>query len=109
VLRLARTLSALSAAGAALPRRLVLQCGNTSAQNKNRFVLGLLAVLIRGGLMDECSVRFLHKGHTKCSQDQLFACFKEMLELLGAFCFAVAGPGALPHLSVLCSQHHVRL
>ena len=55
------------------PRNLYLQLDNCSGENKNRFFLTFLALLIQLGVFDRIKLSFLQVGHTHEDIDQLFS------------------------------------
>ncbi len=55
------------------PRNLFLQLDNCSGENKNRFFLTFLAMLVQLGVFDRIKLSFLQVGHTHEDIDQLFS------------------------------------
>lgn len=55
------------------PRNLYLQLDNCSGENKNRFFLTFLALLVQLGVFDRIKLNFLQVGHTHEDIDQLFS------------------------------------
>ena len=68
-----RTFMKLRAQGKRFPRRLNIQLDNTSKDNKSRFVIAYLYMLVCCGCFDEITVFFFEVGHTHCDADQLFS------------------------------------
>ena len=68
-----RTFLKLRAQGKKFPPRLYLQLDNTSKDNKSRFVVAYLYMLVCCGCFDEIDVFFFEVGHTHCDADQLFS------------------------------------
>ena len=68
-----RTLKAIVAKGEKLPETLYLQLDNTVKQNKNRFLLGFLGMLVQAGVFKHIILSFLPVGHTHEDIDQLFS------------------------------------
>jgi hypothetical protein len=56
-----------------LPPHLFLQLDNTTKQNKSRFMLGWMAVLVRWGIFRDVVISFLPVGHTHEDIDQFFS------------------------------------
>ena len=67
-----RTFLKLRAQGKRFPPKLYLQLDNTSKDNKSRFVVAYLYMLVCCGCFDEIDVFFFEVGHTHCDADQLF-------------------------------------
>ena len=61
--------------GKEFPPTLYLQLDNTCKENKNRFLFGYCAMLVRLGLFEKVVVGFLPKGHTHEDIDQMFSRF----------------------------------
>ncbi|CAM9584489.1 unnamed protein product [Ectocarpus fasciculatus] len=59
--------------GQQLPRRLWLQMDNCSRENKNRFFLAYLHLLVHYGVFDCIELHFGLKGHTHDEIDQVFS------------------------------------
>ena len=57
-----------------LPPILLIQLDNCTRENKNKFFLGYLEILVSLGLFNEIHVSFLPKGHTHEDIDQVFSC-----------------------------------
>ena len=68
-----RTFLKLRAQGKRFPPNLYLQLDNTSKDNKSRFVVAYLYMLVCCGCFDEIDVFFFEVGHTHCDADQLFS------------------------------------
>ena len=68
-----RTFLKLRAQGKRFPPKLYLQLDNTSKDNKSRFVVAYLYMLVCCGCFDEIDVFFFEVGHTHCDADQLFS------------------------------------
>ena len=68
-----RTFLHLRSQGKRFPRRLNIQLDNTSKDNKSRFVIAYLYMLVCCGCFDEITVFFFEVGHTHCDADQLFS------------------------------------
>ena len=68
-----RTFMKLRAQGKRFPRRLNIQLDNTSKDNKSRFVIAYLYMLVCCGCFEEITVFFFEVGHTHCDADQLFS------------------------------------
>ena len=68
-----RTFLKLLAQGKKFPPKLNLQLDNTSKDNKSRFVVAYLYMLVSCGCFDEIEVFFFEVGHTHCDADQLFS------------------------------------
>ena len=47
-----------------MPRHLVLQCDNTTAQTKNQFAFSMMAYLVGVEKFASVNAMFLHVGHT---------------------------------------------
>ncbi|XP_052789179.1 uncharacterized protein LOC128223807 [Mya arenaria] len=58
-----------------LPEVLYLQLDNCPGANKNRFVIGFLALLVQAGIFKKIKLSFLMVGHTHEDIDQLFSRF----------------------------------
>jgi hypothetical protein len=58
-----------------LPSVLFLQLDNTTRQNKGRYVLAFLALLVEHGIFERVYVCFLPVGHTHEDIDQMFSRF----------------------------------
>ena len=68
--------------GRPLGRSLHLQLDNTTAENKNTTVFGLVAWLVARGIFDEGVIFYMHVGHTYNDLDQTFApLIAEMLRI----------------------------
>jgi hypothetical protein len=67
------TLNAQLAKEGFLPKYLYLQLDNTVKQNKNKFLMGFLGLLIINGVFENIYVSFLPVGHTHEDIDQLFS------------------------------------
>eukprot|EP00752_Nemacystus_decipiens_P017096 g15312.t1 len=61
------------ATGTPLPRKLHLQLDNCSRENKNRFFIGYLNLLVSFGVFDVIEMHFGLKGHTHDEIDQVFS------------------------------------
>lgn len=59
--------------GRPLGRKLHLQLDNTSAENKNLTIIGLVALLVAWGVFSEASIFFMTVGHTYNELDAAFA------------------------------------
>jgi hypothetical protein len=59
--------------GQKLPSVLFLQLDNTTKQNKGRYVLAFLALLVEHGIFERIYVCFLPVGHTHEDIDQMFS------------------------------------
>ena len=59
--------------GRKLPPVLFLQLDNTTKQNKGRFVLAFLALLVEHGIFERAYVCYLPVGHTHEDIDQMFS------------------------------------
>jgi hypothetical protein len=70
---LIRYLKSLKLTGQNIPKTLYLQLDNTCKQNKNKYLIGVLAYLVNSGVFSEILVSFLPKGHTHEDIDQLFS------------------------------------
>lgn len=66
------TLAARLALGRPLGRVLHLQLDNTTSENKNRTLLGFVALLVAWGVFDSATVFFLPVGHTYNELDAAF-------------------------------------
>ena len=55
-----------------MPKHLVIQSDNTTAQAKNSLVGQFLAHLVGAGLFDTCALNFLPAGHTREDVDLVF-------------------------------------
>ena len=59
-----------------------LQLDNTTAENKNNTVVGLMALLVAWNIFQEVTIFFLHVGHTCNDLDQTFSpLIQEMLRI----------------------------
>jgi hypothetical protein len=56
-----------------IPKTLFLQLDNTTRQNKGKYLMAYLSLLVEHGVFDEVRVNFLPKGHTHEDVDQLFS------------------------------------
>lgn len=63
------------ARGGNLAPKLYLQLDNTCKQNKNKYVMSFLALLVEHGVFREIVVSFLPVGHTHEDIDQMFSRF----------------------------------
>jgi general stress protein 26 len=61
--------------GKKLPNVLFLQLDNTTKQNKGRFVMAFLSLLVHHGVFERIYVCFLPVGHTHEDIDQMFSRF----------------------------------
>jgi general stress protein 26 len=61
--------------GKKLPNVLFLQLDNTTKQNKGRFLMAFLALLVHHGVFERIYVCFLPVGHTHEDIDQMFSRF----------------------------------
>ena len=68
-----RTFLKLRAQGKLFPRRLNLQLDNTSKDNKARYLMAYLFMLVCCGLFEEIQIFFFQVGHTHCDADQIFS------------------------------------
>ena len=60
-----------------IPRKLYLQLDNCSRENKNRYVLAYLALLVHRKVFQEVEISFLPVGHTHEDIDQIFSCLSK--------------------------------
>jgi len=70
---LIRQLKAMKSRNEHIPTTLCLQLDNTCKQNKNKYLVGMLAYLVQRGVFKKVLVSFLPKGHTHEDIDQLFS------------------------------------
>lgn len=63
-----------------LPRMLYLQADNCYKEIKNRYTIGLLALLIHYGWCDEIIVSTMIAGHTHADIDQMFSTYSQGIE-----------------------------
>ena len=66
------------------PKKLFLQADNAWAENKNRYVLAFLFVLVMKGIFAEVEMHFLMKGHTHEDVDRMFSFIRKKLQKLSA-------------------------
>ena len=59
--------------------KLYIQLDNYGRENKNQYVIGFLALLVKLKVFDEVNLGFLMKGHTHEDIDQLFSCISRYL------------------------------
>lgn len=69
----------------ALPPVLYLQLDNTARENKNKFVMAYLNMLVHLGVFKKIKVGFLLVGHTHDQIDQMFSKFSSKLNKRKAF------------------------
>uniref|UniRef100_A0A8W8JJX8 DUF7869 domain-containing protein n=1 Tax=Magallana gigas TaxID=29159 RepID=A0A8W8JJX8_MAGGI len=65
--------------GKSLPPVLYLQADNCFRENKNKFVLSFLELLVRRRIFYEVQLSFLHVGHTHEDIDQMFSVIADNL------------------------------
>ena len=63
-----------------LPPTLYLQLDNCGRENKNRFVLAFLSMLVERGIFRKVKLGFLMVGHTHEDIDQMFSCYARHLQ-----------------------------
>ncbi|XP_078659995.1 uncharacterized protein LOC144904736 [Branchiostoma floridae x Branchiostoma belcheri] len=63
-----------------LPPILNIQVDNCGRENKNRFFLGLMALLVKRNFFEEITVNFLMVGHTHEDVDAVFSQFSHRLD-----------------------------
>ena len=68
-----RTLQRLRDEGKPTPRILYVQLDNTCKDNKSKYVMSYLFLLVCCGVFDEIQIFFFEVGHTHCDQDQIFS------------------------------------
>ena len=68
-----QTLLKLRQEGKPLPKVLYVQLDNTVKDNKSKYVMSYLYLLVCVGVFDEIHVFFFQVGHTHCDQDQIFS------------------------------------
>jgi len=68
-----------------LPSILYLQLDNTSQENKNKYVMAYLNMLVEKGIFEKIKVGFLLVGHTHDQIDQMFSRFSTKLNKQRAF------------------------
>jgi hypothetical protein len=68
-----------------LPPVLYLQLDNTSRENKNKFTMAYLNMLVEKGVFKKIKVGFLLVGHTHDQIDQMFSRFSKKLNKQRAF------------------------
>ena len=61
------------------PKKLFLQADNCWSENKNRYVLSFLFVLVMKGIFSEIEMHFLMKGHTHEDVDRMFSFMRMLL------------------------------
>ena len=69
----AQNILKLRSQGKKFPKRLNIQLDNTSKDNKSRFVVAYLYMLVCCGCFDEIDVFVFEVGHTHCDADHLFS------------------------------------
>ena len=62
------------AAKGKLPGTLLIQLDNCSRENKNKFFMAYIEMMVALGVFEEVRVSFLPKGHTHEDIDQVFSC-----------------------------------
>lgn len=70
-----------------LPSKLCLQMDNCGRENKNKFFLGCMALLVKMGIVDEILISFLMVGHTHEGNVRLFIPHSFWLFLFNVCCF----------------------
>lgn len=68
-----------------LPPVLYLQLDNTSRENKNKYVLAYLNMLVETGVFKKIKLGFLLVGHTHDQIDQMFSKFSKKLKFKNAY------------------------
>lgn len=68
-----------------LPPTLFVQADNCTRENKNRFFLGYLEMLVARGVFVEVQMSSLEVGHTHTDVDQAFSCVHRRLDCHAAF------------------------
>ena len=68
-----QTLLKLHKEGKPLPKVLYVQLDNTVKDNKSKYVMSYLYLLVCVGVFDEVQIFFFQVGHTHCDQDQIFS------------------------------------
>lgn len=68
------------------PRELVMHADNSAGQNKNRKMTGFMAWLLASGRVQQASLNFMVRGHTKFSPDRGFAVLKTSLRGRNLYC-----------------------
>jgi hypothetical protein len=76
-----RYVTRLTSGGATLPPVLFLQLDNTARQNKNKYLIGYLGLLVHYGVFTTILLSFLPVGHTHEDIDQFFSCIAKALYL----------------------------
>lgn len=71
-----------------LGKTLFLQMDNCGRENKNKYVLSYIALLVHLGIFKEALVHFLPVGHTHEDIDQMFSCVARQLRTHNAFTMA---------------------
>ena len=67
------------------PKMLYLELDDCGRENKNRYVLAFLALLVEEKVFEEIEIGFLMKGHTHEDIDQLFSCVSRHLHKENTF------------------------
>lgn len=88
------TLAAHVALNRPLGRRLHLQLDNTTSENKNKTVLGLVALLVAWGIFEDATIFLLPVGHT---YNELDAAFSPLIK----FVMGIAIPTLIALLSAV--------
>ena len=68
------------AEGNPLPKTIFIQMDNCTRENKNRYTLGYIEMLVAIGVVGEVQVSFLPIGHTHSDIDQTFSCTSRRLK-----------------------------
>lgn len=68
-----------------LPNTLFIQADNCTRENKNRYFLGYLEMLVMKGVFVEVQLSSLEVGHTHTDIDQSFSCIHRRLDHNAAF------------------------
>jgi hypothetical protein len=74
-----KVLRDLEETGQGLPPRLRIQADNCARENKNKYILTLLALLVKFGYFEEVEMGFMIVGHTHTDVDALFSIFSKKL------------------------------
>lgn len=63
---------------------------NASGENKNKFLFGIMGLLLLLDLFDEVEINMLLRGHTHDLQDEVFGNFHNALYLEGSLVFCLS-------------------
>ena len=104
-----RVLTAIKKKEGGLPPTLHLQLDNTTKQNKGKFLVAYLAMLVKNGVFREVYLNFLPVGHTHEDIDQFFSRVSVFTRRHDALCPEVHRRSRIHPLEYIRTTHRVGL